>query len=334
MKGQLRHTLEDIISLENLLAAWREFLPGKRHKADVQVFSHRLMDNVLALHHELVKGAYRHGPYQHFRISDPKPRDIHKATVKDRLVHHAIYRVLSPFFSRTFIADSNYCQLGKGTHRAMQRFQTFGRRVSRNSTRTCWVLKCDIRKFFASIHQATLLRLLTERISDVRIVSLLQEVIGSFSWSPGIGLPLGNLTSQLFVNVYMTPFDQFVKHRLHATYYLRYADDFAILSDDRGWLAALVTHIADFLDTELRLALHPRKVTIQTLASGVDFLGWVHFPGHRVLRTATKQRMFRRLALHPEEVTVQSYLGLLQHGHAHGLSVQVQAAVSQNRTRG
>ncbi|MEK7570444.1 MAG: reverse transcriptase/maturase family protein [Patescibacteria group bacterium] len=323
MKAQLRHTLEDITSVENLLLAWQEFLPGKRNKPDVQTFGYRLMDNLLGLHRELAAGAYRHGPYTHFRIADPKPRDIHKAMVRDRLVHHAIYRVLYPFFSRTFIADSYSCQLGKGTHRAMQRFQTFGRQVSRNSTRTCWVLKCDIRKFFASIHHATLLQLLAERIPDARILALLQEVIQSFAWSPGIGLPLGNLTSQLFVNVYMTPFDQLVKHRLKAAHYLRYADDFAVLSTDQAFLRQCIPAMQEYLHTQLHLDLHPRKVSIQTLASGVDFLGWVHFPHHRVLRTATKQRMLRRLASHPEKATVQSYLGLLAHGNAQKLQAQV-----------
>lgn len=309
--------------MENLLLAWREFLPGKRNKPDMQVFGHRLMDNVLSLHHDLAQGMYRHGPYTHFRITDPKPRDIHKAMVRDRLVHHAIYRVLYPFFARTFIADSYSCQLGKGTHRAMQRFQAFGRQVSRNSTRTCWVLKCDIRKFFASIDHAILLRLLAERIPDSRIFALLQEVIQGFSWQPGIGLPLGNLTSQLLVNIYLTPFDQFVKHRLRAKHYIRYADDFVIFAHDRAWLEQRIPAIQDFLKAQLHLDLHPRKVSIQTLASGVDFLGWVHFPNHRVLRTATKQRMFRRLVLHPEEVTVQSYLGLLRHGNAKKLQAQV-----------
>lgn len=303
--------------------AWQEFLPGKRKKLDVQTFGYRLMGNLLGLQRDLAAGAYRHGPYTHFRIADPKPRDIHKAMVRDRLVHHAIYRVLYPFFSRMFIADSYSCQLGKGTHRAMERFRKFANQVSKNHTRTCWVLKCDIRKFFASIDHATLLGLLAERILDARILALLQEVIQSFSWVPGTGLPLGNLTSQLLVNIYLTPLDQFVKHRLKAMHYVRYADDFAVLSADQTWLQQLIPTIQDFLQTNLHLQNHPRKVSIHTLASGVDFLGWVHFPYHRVLRTATKQRMFRRLADHPEEATVQSYLGLLQHGNAKKLQGQV-----------
>ena len=150
------HTYEDIISVENLLAAWKEFIRGKRKKQDVQEFQHRLMDNILELHRDLKNHTYKHGAYEAFKINDPKPRDIHKATVRDRLLHHALYRQLYPFFDRTFISDSYSCRKDKGTHRAMNRFRQFAYKVSKNHTRTCWVLKCDIRKFFASIDQQTL----------------------------------------------------------------------------------------------------------------------------------------------------------------------------------
>jgi len=123
MKIQLDKNFIDITSVENLLEAWKEFLPGKRMKRDVQEFSLVLMDNILQLHEELLKREYRHGGYQAFNISDPKPRNIHKASVRDRLLHHALYRILYPFFDRTFIADSFSCRLGKGTHKALNRFQ-------------------------------------------------------------------------------------------------------------------------------------------------------------------------------------------------------------------
>src|SRR3989344_9617729 len=146
------------------------------------------------------------------------------------------------------------------------------------------------------------------------IIDLLKEII--FSFKPN-GLPLGNLTSQLFVNVYMNEFDQFVKHKLKAKYYIRYADDFVFFSRDRAWLEGLVSKIETFLAKKLKLELHPQKVLIKTLASGVDFLGWVHFPGHWVLRGATKRRMIRRLMEHKTLETLQSYLGLLRHGNTY-----------------
>ncbi len=140
MKIQLVHKFEEIISLDNLLEAWKEFIRGKRNKRDAQEFSLRLMDNIITLQNELASGTYRHGGYQAFNIFDPKPRHIHKASVRDRLLHHAIYRVLYPFFDQTFIVDSYSCRLDKGTHKALNRFCQFGYKVGRNHTRTCWGL--------------------------------------------------------------------------------------------------------------------------------------------------------------------------------------------------
>lgn len=315
MNIQLRHRFYDMVSVENLVEAWGEFVRGKRGRRDVQEFGMHLMDTIFALHADLIHHTYRHGGYQAFNISDPKPRNIHKASVRDRLVHHALYRILYPFFERTFVADSYSCRLEKGTHKALDRFRAFSYNVSKNHTRTVWILKCDIRKFFASIDQTILMDILRIYIPDDEILWLLQEIIGSFSSTvPGVGLPLGNLTSQLLVNVYMNQFDQFMKHRLGVGYYVRYADDFVILSHDREWLYRLISQVDIFLRDRLRLTLHPDKVFIKTLSSGVDFLGWVHFPDHRVLRTATKWRMMKRLALYPTPESFASYRGLLQHG--------------------
>src|SRR3989344_7926575 len=148
------HTYKEFIFVKIQLRAGKEFKGGKAKKEEVQRFQLLLMEHILALHRDLRNRTYTHGPYKHFRITDPKPRDIHKANVRDRLLHHALYRKLYPFFDRTFMADSYSCRKGKGTHRAMNRFRQFAYKVSHNRTRTCWVLKCDIRKFFASIdHQ-------------------------------------------------------------------------------------------------------------------------------------------------------------------------------------
>lgn len=316
MRVQLLNTLEDIASLENLLAAWQEFVRGKRQKPDVQIFARHLLDNLVGLHEELTTGTYCHGGYRTFSIADPKPRRIHKASVRDRVLHHAIHRVLYPFFDRTFIVDSYSCRLGKGAHKPLNRLRAFAYRVSQNHTRTCWILKFDIVQFFASIDHDILRYVLERYLPDRRILWLLQQVIGSFSSTrSAVGLPLGNLTSQLLVNVYMNEFDQFVKHHLKARYFIRYADDFVIVSHDRPRLERLIGPIERFLWSRLRLRVHADKVTICTLASGVDFLGWVHFPHHRVLRTATKRRMFRRVQAHPVPTTLQSYLGLLGHGN-------------------
>lgn len=324
MKTQLTHTFEDIADIENLLSAWKEFIKGKRSKLDVQAFSFRLMDNLLELNSGLINNTYRHGPYQAFSIHDPKPRNIHKATVRDRLLHHAIYRVLYPFFDKTFIADSYSCRKEKGTHKALNRFTKFGYIVSQNNTRTCWVLKCDIKKFFASIDQEVLLKILDQYILDKNIIRLLQEVIYSFQGTaPGKGLPLGNLTSQLLANIYMHEFDQFAKHKLKAKYYIRYADDFVVFSEDHKRLNILLSQIQTFLLENLKLKLHPDKILTRTLASGVDFLGWAHFHDYRVLRTTTKRHMMKKLEVSNSPEALRSYLGLLTHGNAHKIRQEI-----------
>ncbi|MBM3206677.1 MAG: hypothetical protein FJZ43_03595 [Candidatus Staskawiczbacteria bacterium] len=324
MKIQLVHSYEDIISLENLLLAWKEFVKGKRKKKDVQTFKFNLMGNILSLHQDLINGTYCHGNYHEFRIADPKPRIIHKATVRDRLLHHAIYRILYPFFDRTFSADSYSCRVNKGTHRAINQFRAYAYAASKNDTQTCWILKCDIKKFFHSIDQQILIGILQEYISDRRIINLLTEVIQSFnSGELDKGLPLGNLTSQLFCNIYMNQFDQFVKHQLKAKYYIRYADDFVILSENKHELEDAVPKIKSFLFEGLQLILHPNKISIKTLLSGVDFLGWVHFFDHRVLRAVTKRRILKKVQNNSSQQSLNSYLGMLSHGNANKIKRQL-----------
>ena len=326
------HTYDDIISIENLLCAWQEFERGKKKKSDVMEYKRHLMTNIINLHHDLQARTYTHGAYYHFIICDPKRRDIHKASVRDRLLHHAIYRKLYPFFDTTFIADSYSCRDNKGTHRALRRFDTFARKVGRNHTRTVWVLKCDIRKFFASVDHVILLQILRQRIQDVDIIKLLENVVGSFHSDSTLnldsrlhgndtlqGLPLGNLTSQLLVNIYMNEFDQYVKDHLKVKYYIRYADDFVFMSHKKEGLEVIREKSEAFLTSRLQLSLHSNKVFLTTLASGVDFLGWVHFPHHKVLRTVTKRRMMRKM----EKRNVASYVGLLSHGNAWRLQEEI-----------
>lgn len=317
-------TYDDIISVKNLCEAWKEFVRGKKTKDDVTKFSLNLSHNIFKLHEELRNKTYQHGSYEAFSISDPKPRSIHKSVVRDRLLHHAIYRILYPYFDSKFIYDSYSCRIRKGTHKAMNRFQSFTHKESQNNTKTVWVLKCDIRKFFASIDQDVLIGIIEEHIPDEDIVLLVSKIIKSFHTDYGKGLPLGNLTSQLLVNIYMNEFDQFMKHKLKTKYYIRYADDFVILSHDKTWLQETLSEIKEFLWNKLQLELHPNKVSIQTIASGIDFLGWVHFPDHRVLRTVTKRRMFRNINEKNGKIeTVQSYLGLLKHGNTKKLQKEI-----------
>ncbi len=301
--------------MENLLITWERFIRGKRHKTDVMKFEAKLADNLVELHTMLQTRTYEHASYSAFNISDPKPRNIHKAVVRDRVLHHLIYKELYWYFDARFIFDSYSCRKNKGTHRAFKRFKVFADKVSKNNTRTCYVLKCDIKKFFASINHEILRSIIARHISDEEMRWLINQVVKSFhTTQEGVGLPLGNLTSQLLVNIYMHEFDMFMKQELRVKYYIRYADDFAILSDDKKYLEELLPKISVFLNKKLNLQLHEHKVYIKTYATGVDFLGWIHFPYHRQIRSTTKRKIMRNLKWYPKPQTVSSYRGLLGYG--------------------
>lgn len=316
---------DDIISMECLLSAWREFVVGKRGQNDVADFEMHLMRNLFALHDDLKSCRYRHGQYQAFFVSDPKPRSIHKASVRDRIVHRLLYRALREYFDKRFIFDSYSCREDKGVLRAIDQFRVFARKVSKNNTRTCLILKCDIRKFFASIDHAVLLRILGRHIGDPDLLVLLEKVIWSFETDgrENAGLPLGNLTSQLFSNIYLNELDQHMKGYLKTSLYIRYADDFVIFSDDRHLLENLIPAISVFLTKELKLSLHSGKIFLKTWAAGMDFLGWTHFPHCRTLRTATKKKMFRNLCKNSDEKVVAAYCGLLSHGNTYTLKKEI-----------
>lgn len=335
---------EQIIDKKNLLQSWQEFKVCKRNKADVQIFEHQLVENLLGLHSDLKNGIYRHGDYSSFFIHDPKLRHIHKAAVRDRILHHAIMKQIEPYFERKFIFDSYSSRVGKGTHKAILRLREFAWKLSRNNTKTVWALKCDVRKFFDSIDHEILCRLLEEELNNRPTIALLREVINSYpsrvnsedsNKDNSRGTPLGNLTSQLFSNIYLNPLDHFVKRLLKEKNYLRYADDFVILSCDCDHLRSLIPKIRSFLSDRLKLELHPHKIIIRKWNQGFDFLGYVAFPHHIVLRTKTRKRMLRNIRRDLKLVeqgliekrefkqSVNSYLGLLKHCRNHELSKEI-----------
>lgn len=326
-----------IISPENLFAAWEVFKRGKRKKLDVLEFEQNLEANIFQLHRDLRNRTYRHGPYTSFYIRDPKRRHIHKAEVRDRVLHHAIFSVLNPIFEPTFIADSFSCRVGKGTHRGMKRLHAMLRAASGNYHKPCFALKCDVRKFFESVDHGILRAMVRRKIKDRDALLLLDGIIESFGSGHGAlfgrrGLPIGNLTSQLFANIYLNELDQFVKQILKIKYYVRYTDDFMIVADTEVRLHTLLPIISNYLEKTLKLELHPKKVTIRTPRQGIDFLGYVLLRHYRLLRTKTRHRMFKKLNQYAnayqsgaiEEDTLEgaviSYLGVLSHADAYELS--------------
>jgi len=336
---------DEIISLKNLFSAWDAFKRGKENKVDVQEFALSLENNIYRLHSELKNDSYRHSNYTSFYINDPKLRAINKAQVRDRVLHHAIMQKIEPNFDKRFIFDSYSSRKDKGTHRAVNRLHQFCWKLSKNNTKTVWVLKCDIRKFFDSVDHEILLFLIAKVIGDKRLFNLIREIISSLNTDSSEdekrGIPLGNLTSQLFSNIYMNPFDQYVKRDLKENYYLRYADDFVIVSCDRTHLEGLVPKIEGYLADKLVLQLHDRKVTITKFSQGIDYLGYVIFPYHKVLRTKTKRRVVRkvkekkaqfdqqRISEKKLEQSIQSYFGILSHCRGKGVRDEIEEIVKE-----
>ncbi len=319
-----------------MFQAWEEFLKGKKHKVDVGIFERSLEDNIFSLYQKLKDKTYRHGNYQEFYVRDPKMRHIHKACVQDRVVHHLVSKTLEEIFDPTFYAHSYSCRKGKGTHKAVQAFVKLSRKASRNNTSKLFVLKCDIKKFFANVDHVVLLSLLEKKIHDKDFLNLLDEIITSFKTeTDSRGMPIGNLTSQLFANIYMDPLDQYIKHNLRAKYYIRYADDFVIMSNNQEYLRDILSLVGQFLKEELKLTLHPNKIEIRDYYLGIDFLGYVIFPKFILPRTKTKKRIFRKLTEKAQKINegkaspeslnqaLQSYLGYLSHCNSHKLSQEV-----------
>ena len=324
------HFLFDkITSIENLFLAWRQFRRGKRSKLEVQEFEFNLEENLFQLTDELANGTYTHLDYTSFYVNDPKLRHIHKAYIRDRIVHHAVHNILYPIFDEQFVYDSYSCRLDRGTHRAVSRLEKFIRQLGANNTKPVYYLKCDIRKFFDSVSHTILLDILKRYISDNKTLGLIENIIDSFNHSPSCGLPLGNLTSQLLGNIYLNELDQFIKHGLKIKYYLRYCDDFIILSNDPMKLQELIPRLAEFLEERLSLELHPRKIFLNKHRRGIDFLGYVVLPYHRVLRTRTKRRLMRKI----NRDNQSSYLGILKHCNGYNIEQSQLVSLSHVRSR-
>jgi hypothetical protein len=310
-----------IYDFDNLWLAWRRARRGgKRKWPTVAAFEVDLEQNLWALHEALRDRTYRPGPYRHFFIREPKPRRISAAPFRDRVVHHALMNVTWPIFEARLIHDSYACRVGKGTHRALDRCQQFARPQP-------YVLQCDVVQFFPSIDHTILRAQLARHIACADTLWLIDRILASGAgvlrdhydmvYFPGDdllaatrqrGLPIGNLTSQNWANVYLNDLDQFVKHGLRCRPYLRYCDDFLLFAADKATLWAWRAEIIDKL-AELRLTLHGARAQVYPVKAGIPWLGFRIYPTHRRLLRRNVKVFARRLraqrdAYHAGEMTL------------------------------
>ncbi len=301
-----RHLYAQVCTFENIHHAYRAARRGKRGTEAVAAFEYDQEARLLRLRDELRAQSWQPGAYHSFYIHDPKRRLISAAPFRDRVVHHALTHVIEPIWEQRFIRDSYANRVGMGTHRALDRCQQFARRWQ-------YVLQCDLKQYFPSIDHALLRAELARLIRDDAVLELCDRILTSgvgvlaeaydLQWFPGDdllaalrprGLPIGNLTSQFWANVYLNGFDHFVKRQLKCVGYLRYVDDFLLFGDDqaqmRRWRAAIVEYLAS-----LRLVLHAGRAQIYPVTNGIPFLGLRVYPTHRRLKRRNGVRFERRL---------------------------------------
>jgi len=348
---------EAITAWDNLWLAFRKAARGKRRGYAAAAFEHQVADRLVELQHELRSFTYAPGAYRHFVIHEPKRRKISAAPFRDRVVHHALCNLMEPVFEQRFISDSYANRVGKGTHRALDRLQSFARRYR-------YVLRCDIVEHFPSLDHAVLRETLQRAIGEDDVRWLADAILASgagvladeytpvyfpgddlFAVNRPRGLPIGNLTSQFWANVYMNGFDWFVLRELRCPAYLRYVDDFALFSDSKrelwGWRQAIVERLA-----ALRLTLHEAEAQVAPTEHGTPWLGFVVYPTHRLLKRRNVLSFVRRLAHYLDlyearritfaelDASVQGWINHVRFGDTWGLRERVFATHPLRRRGG
>lgn len=331
------------VSFAELVEAYFDCRRTKRNSNAALAFEMRLERNLRRLYDELADGSYTPGRSKCFVITRPKPREVWAAAFRDRIVHHLLYNRIGPNFERSFIADSCACIKGRGTLYAAERLESKVRSITQNWSRRAFYLKCDLANFFVSIDKRILLELLLAKISEPFWRSLTETVLMHdpradyvyhgdpammdlvpphkrlLEQAPHLGLPIGNLSSQFFANVYLDVLDQRAKHVLGARHYIRYVDDFVFLNESPERLNEILADVTAFLPARLGARINPRKTILQPIERGVDFVGQVIKPWRRETRKCTRNEALRRVAETPNHdlmPVANSYFGLLRQATA------------------
>lgn len=358
----MKNMFDEICNLENLHQAFKKAQLDNHYKRKVCVFAYSLEENINRLNWELLHDRYLPQPYTYFVVHEPKKRDIAAPAFRDRVVQHSLVARIQPLFEKQFIYDAYACRIDKGTHLGAYRLKKFlmAARCIHGKNTPIYALQCDIRKFFQSIAWDKLLAIINKTVICPKTRALIEKIIithnrnqrnvfdqkeqlGLFEintpkQAPGInvekrvGLPIGNLTSQLFANIYLNELDHFMKDRLKLKWYGRYMDDFYVIHPDKNYLKELINTVDHFLQDKLALSLHPKKLNIFNVKNGVPFVGYRVFYDHILIRGNTLLRMernWRKLQkqiksehITPEKLAASqaAIIGHLAHADSYGLS--------------
>ncbi len=326
-------------TLEALAVAYFDCRKHKRNTPSALAFEQNLERNLIQLRDELVDDSYTPGVSTCFIVTRPKPREVWAADFRDRVVHHLLYNHIGPRFYASFIADTCACIPGRGTLYAAQRLEAKIRSITQNWTRPAWYLKCDLANFFVAIDKAVLHEQITARVPEATWMRLAETILfhdprSNFqlrgtpeliarvpphkrllNQPDHLGLPIGNLSSQFFANIYLDALDQHAKHEIRARHYIRYVDDFILLHESPQWLSAALANVNEFLPRVLHAHLNPTKTILQPIDRGVDFVGHVIKPWCTRTRRRTVREATNRIARIPAAdvfTSANSYFGLLR----------------------
>jgi retron-type reverse transcriptase len=288
---------QSITSFQNLCTAFKKAFIGKKSNPEAAEFYLNLEKNLFKLREELLNKTYTPGKYRYFEIRDPKERLISAAPFRDRVVHHALINIIEPIFERIFIKNSFACRKGKGTHKSVL--------LAKNYIRfNKFYLKMDIEKYFETMDHRKLVEIFSETLCDQDILWLVKTILKTSeqsSGAKGTGIPIGNLTSQFFANVYLNKLDHFALDKLSARYYIRYMDDFVLFENDKNKLKDYRDQLEQFAESQLMLKVKERATIIQKRENGIGFLGYRVFPGLIRVKSKNIRRLKRKIGLREEQ---------------------------------
>lgn len=323
------------------MKAYHKARKCKRYRPDVLEFEANREDNLFHAIEVLKDGTYQPGEYRVFKVWEPKERIIMALPFFDRVIQHMIVNFIEPIFEKRFLFHSYACRKGKGVHEASKTLSKWLYELEVVQGKKIYAIKGDIHHYFQSVSHDILKAEIRRYISDKALLKILDRIIDHNGiFPPGVGIPVGNLTSQLFANVYLNKLDQFVKHELKVKYYVRYMDDFIILSEDPAELRHLLAIIEEFLRRELRLELNP-KTTILAAKNGINFVGYIHYKDHKKIRKDARRRLTKLLkAFETGEVeqeyfdrSIESRFGHMEHADTYNYIRETKKTIEELKER-